>query len=368
MAQRSYTPPSSLEESQTTSRRLGCVGLSIVAHICFLAALSVLPESLREVAPTGGGDFSVEAISPGAAEQSATQPVAQAPIEVIAAPKVESAPITDETSDVVAPVVIAKAKPVVAAKPKPIAKPAVAKAAKKSAPKAVVAPVMTEEAADAPPVIAQPDDEPSDETEKIEKPVVETATKQEDDVATPVAVVEPESQTVAPQPVAALPVVQAKPDEATPVAAVAESQEPPAAAKQSAAASEAIAGTSDQAALPAAQGPAAAGGAITGPIRDASELKALGGNPNPTYPARDRLARREGKAVVVGQVTADGRISKVVLEQSSGSREMDLASMQTFKSWRFQAGQAGWVRKPFQFRLIGEAQDVPARLGKTLRR
>jgi TonB family protein len=110
------------------------------------------------------------------------------------------------------------------------------------------------------------------------------------------------------------------------------------------------------------------GDLVNGPIRDAGELRALPGNPNPIYPARDRLRRKEGVAVILGQITADGRVGRVVLEKSSGSKEMDLESAKAFRSWRFQAGQAGWVRKPFQFRLVGQAKEVPSPLGGVLKR
>lgn len=116
------------------------------------------------------------------------------------------------------------------------------------------------------------------------------------------------------------------------------------------------------------EGDGTSAGAIAGPIRDASELKALPGNPNPVYPARDRLAHKEGTAVVLGRVSADGRVTEVSVERSSGSANMDSASLQAFRSWRFQGGQQGWVRKPFQFRLVGDAKEVPAPLGKSLQR
>jgi periplasmic protein TonB len=116
------------------------------------------------------------------------------------------------------------------------------------------------------------------------------------------------------------------------------------------------------------QGQSGNQGAFAGPIRDASELKALSGNPNPVYPARDRLARKEGTAVILGRVSPEGRVVEATLEKSSGSANMDAASIQAFRGWRFQAGQQGWVRKPFQFRLVGDAREVPAPLGKGLRR
>lgn len=114
------------------------------------------------------------------------------------------------------------------------------------------------------------------------------------------------------------------------------------------------------------QGTGTGAGTAIGPIRDASELRALPGNPNPVYPVRDRLARKEGTTIILGRVTPDGRVSDLTVQKSSGSQEMDAASIQAFRSWRFQAGQQGWVRKPFQFRLVGAAKEVPAPLGKSL--
>lgn len=105
-------------------------------------------------------------------------------------------------------------------------------------------------------------------------------------------------------------------------------------------------------------------GAIGVEIRDASELAALPGNPKPSYPAQDRLRKYEGKAVLVGRVGADGRMSQVLVERSSGSKAMDSSAIEAFKRWRYRPGQQSWVRQPFQFRLIGEATEIPARLGQ----
>ncbi|HRK06209.1 MAG TPA: TonB family protein [Pseudobdellovibrionaceae bacterium] len=105
-------------------------------------------------------------------------------------------------------------------------------------------------------------------------------------------------------------------------------------------------------------------GAVGVEIRDASELAALPGNPKPSYPAQDRLRKYEGKAVLVGRVGADGRMSQVLVERSSGSTAMDASAIEAFKRWRYRPGQQSWVRQPFQFRLIGEATEIPARLGQ----
>jgi TonB family protein len=91
-------------------------------------------------------------------------------------------------------------------------------------------------------------------------------------------------------------------------------------------------------------------GAVGVEIRDASELASLPGNPKPSYPAQDRLRKYEGKAVLVGRVGADGRMSQVLVERSSGSTAMDASAIEAFKRWRYRPGQQSWVRQPFQFR------------------
>ena len=93
-------------------------------------------------------------------------------------------------------------------------------------------------------------------------------------------------------------------------------------------------------------------------IHDAGEFKPNPGNPNPKYPEADRISNREGKAVLVGEVKKDGTLSAVFIEQSSGSKTLDRASVEAFKKWRFNAGQEGFVRKPFEFRLRGETAAV----------
>lgn len=99
-------------------------------------------------------------------------------------------------------------------------------------------------------------------------------------------------------------------------------------------------------------------------IREARNLRAAPGNPMPAYPSRDRLMRKQGTSVILGRISPDGRVTDVVLEQSSGSELMDQAAMTAFKKWKFQSGQEGWVRNPFQFKLVGEAQMIPASLRK----
>jgi TonB family protein len=97
-------------------------------------------------------------------------------------------------------------------------------------------------------------------------------------------------------------------------------------------------------------------------IRDAGKLMARPGNPNPVYPQADRLNRREGVNSIIGRVQPDGSVSQVFLERSSGSAQMDQAAMKAFKQWKFMPGQEGFVRQPFRFQLVGEAQDINGQL------
>lgn len=363
-SQRMTSTPSTLNETRDGSRVLGCVGFSIVAHVCFLATLALFPESVKELKadPTGA----VSLLESGVA---ASGPVAKTtePIEITVTEVKEPAaqvPVQASQEDAVvvpAPKVIEK--PLV----KPVAKTTAAKP--KAIPKALpvakvkTAPVITDEA-ETTAVVETPVEKPTDTqedapNEKSETPVaavVDTSatpsTKDKEEIANEDE--KPEAIVAATAVAETQPEVQPAVTEA-PAKTLPAKVDPQPVAKQAAVANE-------------GSGNGGGGAGITGPIRDASDLRALSGNPNPVYPARDRLARREGVAVILGQVLPDGRIGKLAIEQSSGSAEMDAASVQAFKRWRFQPGQQGWVRKPFQFQLIGDAQEVPAQLGKTLKR
>jgi TonB family protein len=92
-------------------------------------------------------------------------------------------------------------------------------------------------------------------------------------------------------------------------------------------------------------------------VRDATDL-VLKKGPNPTYPIDDRANNRQGQAVIVGKVKSDGSMGEVFIERSTGSRSLDNASLDAFKKWKFEAGQEGYVRKPFEFRLKGDSQSI----------
>ncbi len=435
-ARNSSSNQESLEETRGSSRTFGCVGFSIVAHLAFLAALAVIPETIRS---TGGDDAGgresgvVSLIDSSSAAAESTAANAGLASDPSAAPTadsletLEASVLTDPQSDIVMPVetaIVVKPKvkvetAVIAPIPQkkvPAPKPVVAvKVSKKSAAQpvakteAAAQPVMEEENEAAPVLLANP---PSDDQEAFDakaEPVADEEEQQQPEPVKPVAPVKEESAPVKPVAVAKqeAPKQEApkqepkkeEPKKATVVAAPSkgenESSKDQSAKSAASSAGESAAtdksasrssegsdensnsgGTGGQGGTAtnagdsgeAKEGRGESNGAVAGPIRDASELKALPGNPHPVYPARDRLARKEGTSVVLGRVSADGRVSEVTVERSSGSQNMDSASAQAFRSWRFQGGQPGWVRKPFQFKLVGDAKEIPAPLGKALKR
>ncbi len=104
------------------------------------------------------------------------------------------------------------------------------------------------------------------------------------------------------------------------------------------------------------------GGTLSG-IRDGDSLAELNGNLRPLYPVEDRRARREGVSVFIARVTPDGRVQDIRLE-SSGTPSMNSAAMKAFANYHYKAGQEGWVRKKFVFKLTGESEE-PARLRRS---
>lgn len=391
----------SLEETRNASRTFGCVGLSVVAHLAFLAALAIIPETIRS---TGGEDAgareAVSLIDGGAASTVAQATIGETPsdsqskleaasvdirsaqtlsTETPAPEAVQAAVMTDPSSEVVVPAqptVAKKIEPVKTVPPMKTEKPL---PSRKTAKHVKPAPetVPSEE------VVAR-ETTPDQDAVQVENapPVDENAPEEEAAASepTPVLLANPPSDDAKPDPKseAKAEMVPVK-EEAKPVAGATDgtaasdptenqngSKNAVGAAEQSGPTGQA--GQNGAADAKGTEGDGKSATAVAGPIRDASELKAFPGNPNPVYPARDRLAHKEGTTVVLGRVAADGRVSDVRIERSSGSADMDAASAQAFRSWRFQGGQPGWVRKPFQFRLVGDAKEVPAPLGKTLQR
>jgi TonB family protein len=75
------------------------------------------------------------------------------------------------------------------------------------------------------------------------------------------------------------------------------------------------------------------------------------------YPASAVSAREEGTTSVDALVEADGRVSRTMLDKSSGHASLDNAALQSVSRWRFSPrkrngkAEAWWVRLPVSFHL-----------------
>ena len=96
-------------------------------------------------------------------------------------------------------------------------------------------------------------------------------------------------------------------------------------------------------------------------IRDARFLQQQKGNKPPSYPVHDRLRKRQGQVVVLGFINDEGYVQRIKLESTSGSKEMNYNALKAFSLYRFEKGQQGWVRMPFQFTLKGPPKRIHGR-------
>jgi periplasmic protein TonB len=80
-------------------------------------------------------------------------------------------------------------------------------------------------------------------------------------------------------------------------------------------------------------------------------------NPRPPYPALSRRLGEQGRVLVRVLIEADGRPSKVELQESSGYDRLDQTALQTVMRWRYVPGKRGdepeamWFSVPIQFVL-----------------
>lgn len=107
----------------------------------------------------------------------------------------------------------------------------------------------------------------------------------------------------------------------------------------------------------ALQGNGFSGGGAPQGIRDGDSLAELSGNIRPLYPLEDRRAKREGTAVFVARVTSDGKIKDIKLE-GSATPAMNAAAQKAFANYHYKAGQEGWIRKKFVFKITGETEEA----------
>ena len=86
---------------------------------------------------------------------------------------------------------------------------------------------------------------------------------------------------------------------------------------------------------------------------DGRLLRQAAGNIPPDYPTIDRIRRNTGRVIVIGYVNPMGRVSQVRIGESTGTPAMEESSMEAFSDYRFQKGQEGWVKMPYEFILGG---------------
>lgn len=94
------------------------------------------------------------------------------------------------------------------------------------------------------------------------------------------------------------------------------------------------------------------GEALAGPARP------LGGyQVKPRYPESARRAGAQGVTTLRVRVLKNGRVGEVLVEQSAGFRDLDLAAMDAVKKWLFEPAKRGndavsvWVMLPVKFEL-----------------
>jgi TonB family protein len=398
----------------STQRSLGFVGLSAIAHVGILIAVLLAPSFKSQMGSTNTAQAGEEISYTGSEIADAAAPAtsgtseANAPTEVlladandpnaVAMAASEQAPAPEPAAQAAAPVEkpVAPKEEAPAPKPAPIVKAArTVKAPKAAAPKATsAAPIETSEESDVAIQAALADarnaeelpkelDAPQMDDEAAPQPEIAKAASSDEALASEVKA--EEAPASAPAETVAKEVAEEKAEEpkAEPVVATAApiqeakavaAASPTGAGNGTGAPSATTSGTTSALSAPNANGQGtlgqSSGGARgsfgvpagTSAIRDVRDLVAMPGNPKPTYPLQDKMSGKQGTAVLVGKVKADGTVTNVMVERSSGSKLMDQAAAQAFAKWRFRPGQEGMVRNPFQFQLVGDAREIPARL------
>ena len=82
-------------------------------------------------------------------------------------------------------------------------------------------------------------------------------------------------------------------------------------------------------------------------------------NPAPSYPPLSRRMGEQGRVILRVLVSTDGVAERIELKNSSGSRRLDQAALDTVKQWKFVPARQGdlkvpaWVLVPILFSLQG---------------
>ncbi len=76
--------------------------------------------------------------------------------------------------------------------------------------------------------------------------------------------------------------------------------------------------------------------------------------PRPEYPYEARRQKITGNGIVVMTIDfVSGRVTDVVMEESTGNLVLDNAAMTGFRRWRFKPGSVSKVRSPITFTMTG---------------
>lgn len=91
-------------------------------------------------------------------------------------------------------------------------------------------------------------------------------------------------------------------------------------------------------ALPHGTAPEAAGGTPTAATLSTTSAPVLQHSPHPRYPARARRRGESGEVLLSIDVDARGRVARVSVASSSGSKDLDRAALDAVRRWRFRPG------------------------------
>ena len=100
------------------------------------------------------------------------------------------------------------------------------------------------------------------------------------------------------------------------------------------------------------------GGGGTGGEALSGLARPLGGyQVKPRYPESARRAGAQGVTTLRVRVLENGKVGEVLVEQTAGFRDLDLAAMEAVKKWLFEPARRGkdpvsvWVKLPVKFEL-----------------
>ena len=89
--------------------------------------------------------------------------------------------------------------------------------------------------------------------------------------------------------------------------------------------------------------------------RDYRQLTQAAGNVPPQYPEASRWKGEQGRVHLLYYVTAEGRVTNVRVQKSSGHLRLDREAVRAIRKYRYRPGQAGQTLHPVTFDLRGEA-------------